>query len=392
MKTKSLSSENGVTLTTLTITIIILVILAGIVITGYDDAGLINEAEETANTYYNEKKEEADAVDTMSENLDKSIVKLSQNEVDLIRNKIKTGNIYNINYEPQQVENTVTMDSQYSGVNETQNYNQQSIGALGSDKLTWYVLSADVNKVNLISSITNQSITFQDAGGYDNCLYYLNKIAKDLFANEELGVTSGNIHAFRLTDLKVATEQINGSEYNWKEDMIKEASLDAYNEGSVGMKSLAPEYKKYPQLYNLPTINAILNNSMYDEESNEDSTPISGDLINSTSSTASTLKARYTHFSTSNELTTKELLGNFGNSSIINELISTDCWLASRSITADSTKADYNIRGIFSNHIGSATLCSSNGSVNSHTNPLRIVVSIPASHISVSNDGTISLK
>lgn len=392
MKYKFQLSECGITLTSLVITIIILMILAGVIIYTFDDSDILNDTKETVNILYNEKKEQSDEIDKMSEDFDKSIVKLSQTEVDLIRNKIKTGNLYSVNYEPQEVSTTVTIAGQYNGELETQTYSQTEIGAKGNNKVNWYVLSADVNQVKLVSSVSDRAVAFRDAGGYDNCLYYLNKLAQDLFLNESLGVTSNRVYALKLTDIKAATEQVNGSEYDWEEDFLKNASVEAYNEGLIGMKIFTPENKRYPQLYGVSATNLYLKNKMYDEDIVKDNNLINGDLINTTSPIATSIKANYTHFSTTSEVNTKELLGSFGNSEIVNELLSTNSWIASRCIAVDSIKADYSLRRINSNYIGSASLCDSRGGVNTLSNSFRVVVSLPASHVTVSNDGTVSIK
>ena len=266
---------------------------------------------------------------------------------------------------------------------------------LGTQSLKWYVLSADENGVNLVSQPTSTTVQFKDAGGYDNCLYYLNEISTNLFKNEaEFGVDSSRVHALNLSDIKKAAEKMNSS-YNWDTQMIQASDANAYNNGSVGTKTYTPSKKKYPQIYGTSTGAVNTNNPMYDENPGTASDLISGDLIGSTSKTASTLTVNYTYLYSSDNATTKTRLGDFGSSGIGGELFNssgTNYWLASRCVYAYSYVANFELRYVVSGSLYYDYLCGSDGGTGNPRHACRVVVSIPGSRVNVSADGTVTLK
>lgn len=71
-KRKLLKKENGITLTVLAITVVVLMLLAGITMLTFEDTNVIEQTEETVNTYYNDKQTIANEVDKMTLNLDKT--------------------------------------------------------------------------------------------------------------------------------------------------------------------------------------------------------------------------------------------------------------------------------------------------------------------------------
>ena len=287
---------------------------------------------------------------------------------------------------------SVTIPGNNNGGAANQTFTQSS---LGTQSLKWYVLNADSNGVNLVSQPTSESIQFKDAGGYDNCLYYLKLISTNLFTNEaEYGVGASRVHALNLTDIKKAAEAINGSSYSWDTSVIAK-SADAYNNGSIGKKQYTPTNKIYPQIYGTSTGTVNINNPMYDEEVASSYSPKSGDLVGSTSKKASKLTVYHTFFGTKNCDNTKSILGNFGNSGIGGELFNasgTNYWLASRCILGGLSSVNYELRRVYSGYIGSSTLCYSMNRAESPSHAYRVVVSIPGSKVNVYSNGKITLK
>ena len=410
MKHRRNYKEAGITLVALVVTIIVLLILAGVTISlALGDNGIIGKAQEASNMYANASKDERTALNELSDEVSRLSKRgddgegegsagLSEAQITAIENKIKeAATPIEVNYLPAANASTsVVIPSDKNGGATEQTFTQAN---LGTQSLKWYVLSADENGVNLVSqptrSTVSSAIEFQDAGGYDNCLYYLNEISTKLFANESLGVDSSKIHALNLSDIKKAAEKMNGNSYNWDTQMVQASSADAYNNGSVGTKTITPDNKKYPQIYGTSTGVVNTNNPMYDEEVPNGYSPISGDLINSTSKTASTLTVNYTYFGTEDNATTKARLGDFGSSGIGGELFNssgTAYWLASRCVYAYSYAVSFALCRVNSGCLGRNYLCYSDGSVGNPSYPCRVVVSIPGSRVNVSADGTVTLK
>ncbi len=407
-KRKESLKETGITLVALVVTIIVLLILAGVTLTlALSNNGVMDRAQYASNTWANATKDEETMMGELGQQIDDlsnvnsggGSTGLSETQITAIENKIKeAATPIEVNYLPAaNASASVVIPSDKNGGATEQTFTQAN---LGTQSLKWYVLSADENGVNLVSQPTSndKKIQFKDAGGYDNCLYYLNEISTNLFKNEaEFGVDSSRVHALNLSDIKKAAEKMNGNSYNWDTQMIQASDSYTYNNGSVGTKTYTPSNKKYPQIYGTSTGAVNTNNPMYDENPGTASDLISGDLINSTSKTASTLIVNYTYLGTVNNANTKTRLGDFGNSVIGGELFNesgTNYWLASRYVYAYSTTyAYFGLRAVGSGCLGYYdSLCGSDGGTSYSSYACRVVVSIPGSRINVSADGTVTLK
>ena len=87
----------------------------------------------------------------------------------------------------------------------------------------------------------------------------------------------------------------------------------------------------------------------------------------------------------------------FGDSAIGNEVFNSSssikCFLASRCVLGDANNTNFSLQTVkpgFLSDVG--YFCYSGGGYGRSTYPFRIVVSVPASHINVADDGTVSLK
>ena len=191
--------EKGITLIALVVTIIILLILAGVTVSlVVGQNGLLQRAQLASNTMANATANEITQMgqyDRDIESLTSGFIdnggsqqggegsgsgsgtgeNISSEQVAAITNKIKTTtteNLQPVDYTPATTNDSVTIPGANNGELADQTFSQTSIGATGEGKVSWYVLSADENGVNLVSSPTKQNVQFKDADGYDNCLYY----------------------------------------------------------------------------------------------------------------------------------------------------------------------------------------------------------------------------
>lgn len=294
-----------------------------------------------------------------------------------------------ISYTPTETETSVIIPSTNNGGASQQTITQTSIGALNR---IWYVLSADENGINLVSQPISNTVIFKDAGGYDNCLYYLNEIATKLFTNESVGITASRVHALRLSDIKYVAEEMNGNNWIFDTEVLETAN----KHGTFGTEIQVNSYRKYPQIYGTSITDTIQpNNAIYDETTQESGIPISGDLIKSTSSTANTLKLNDTSSSYDKSVTFKTNLGTFGTTEIAQELFNssgTSYWIATRSISATESTAMYGLRRVYNGYLMTSTLASSANEANPPSASCRIVVSVPWTLVSVTTDGTVTLN
>lgn len=391
--------QAGITLVALVVTVIVLLILAGVTISlALGGNGILDRTQYASNMYANATKNEIALFENIEQISDKLTGTLTESQIMAIN---QNTNLQEINYKPAEINEIITIPGENNGGIADQEFSQAN---LGTQSLKWYVLSADENGVNLVSEPTSKAIQFCDAGGYDNCLYYLKQIVKKLFINEnKFGITPDRVHALNLSDIKKATEGKNGQNYNWDETFIKNASYygsgtNTYNEGKIGKKTYTTVNLKYPKIYGTSEEDILIDNSMYDEDVPEDYKPIKDDLAGSTSPTASKQTVNYTYLSYHNARDAMiNNLGIFGSSDIGKELFKENgknYYLASRSIYSDSS----NRTNFFLNNVSSGclsnyhALCLGQGGNNRITCYLRCVVSISGARINISNDGTVTLK
>lgn len=305
--------------------------------------------------------------------------------------------LQSVNYIPASVNTTVTIPGANNGGLPDQVFSQNdgSNGkkSLGISGLTWYVLSADENGVNLVSSPTSSTVRFLDADGYDNCLYYLNEIATKLFANPAIGVTADRVHSLRLSDIKIAAENVNGSGYSFDTTFLETATQPS-SFYTLAKSQTYTSNPKYPSIYTAIEGVVKANNQMYDEEIGGNGIPSSNDRVNSSTS-ASSLIVNSTACYYRNNATCKENLGNFGQSGIGENLFNssgTNYWLASRCVRADTSYAGFSLRFVGSGCLYNNALASSDGGAYLHDQAIRVVVSVPGSRVNIGNDGTVTLK
>lgn len=407
MKNKRNKREKGITLVSLVVTIIVLLILVGISLRAIsDENGLIKRAQDASIAHSTSMQEEQDKINDWREKLKnaRNSGKTSESIVDEI---LTSGDAVELNYIPKESNKSVVIPSICNGNASEQTFTQND---LGIKELKWYILSKDENGVNLLSESTKCRIGFVDSGGYDNCLYYLKQIATTLVANEDMGVTEDRVHAFCLSDIKNAAEYMNTltnckviegdveRNWDWNLEVIRKNS-STYNNGDVGLKIFTPYQKKYPRIYGTSTGTVTTNNPLYDESVPENFTPIQGDLIATTSKTASTLRVNYTFINTGFYSYTKEMMGNFGKSEVFGKILTQNSQayaLASRSIQSYSDIAYYSLRQVdqpYNNRIVDNPLISSDGNIyGGNYLPYKFVVSVPYERIKIVDGNTLIIE
>ena len=225
----------------------------------------------------------------------------------------------------------------------------------------------------------------------------MNEIATKLFINPDAGITADRVHALNLTDIKNAAEAMNGSSYNWDESFIGGATTK--NETFGELVTTNSKYKKYPKIYGTSTGEVTINDETFSEKIVGDGIPVTNDA----GTTASTLKLYDSFYDYYDEKSTMQTnLGTFGTSNIAKELFYESdaypgsyqfCWLASRVTYAyPGDRIYYNIRCIFDGYLYEQNLAFSDGTSNEAHFPMRAVVSLPWSSVSVANDGTVTLN
>ena len=221
---KELKKEYGITLVALVITIILLLILAGISIQTLAKTNLFNQAKQAKNATENAQKEENKI---LSEYIDKTNEYLPET----LAYKVNSGEVpigSYIKYEPDEVSeetinNLITELGTYSGSNE----NTKS--TLAQEKLSWRVLDVKDGQVRLISEVpTTSPITLFGYNGYNNAVKLLDDTCSTLYNNSKL--------ANKAQNLKIEDVQ----------DKMKEKDNTKIN-SNYGQR-FTPDNKYYPSL------------------------------------------------------------------------------------------------------------------------------------------------
>ena len=411
--------KDGITLISLTITIIVLTILSTVLLLSFGDEDVIESTQESIEKYKTDREDTAEKVDTMVSELDNA-GRINTTQIESVKKVIKDGPLSELEvaYTPSTIEDgngnpaEVVVRGSYNGGISNQSFNQTNIGAIGNNKVKWYVLSIDDKGVNLVSEPTKASVSFKDSAGYDNCLYYLNEISTKLFTNvDTYGVNESRVHALRFSDIKYAAEQVNeGSlvsgtsrKWTWDYEFIKNAPTESsgsktYNSGNVGKNLITTSAKYFPKLYRPDSSNDLtINNSLYDEIPNKLVADDGGIMRNESGNPANSLSAYYTYVGYyNNRASMITRLGNFGSSALAGELFNasgTSYYLASRCLRVNDSYTYYHLRAIReSGELDTATFCLSNGTVYEQNRAFRVVVSIPQEHINISSTGKVTLK
>ena len=191
----------GITLVALVITIVILLILAGISISALTNTGLFKKAKEakekTREAEENQTKTLSEYETALDQYGDNTLVSKFNN------GKIKVGDY--ISYEPDVVtgidEKYKTLISNlktYSGATE----NTES--TLVQDELKWRVLDVKDRQVRLISATpTKSTIALNGYNGYNNAVKLLDDVCSTLYNNSKLASTVQNLKIEDLQDKMV---------------------------------------------------------------------------------------------------------------------------------------------------------------------------------------------
>ena len=308
-------------------------------------------------------------VDKIKDEYKKSVDNIDQiyNEtlIENLSNILQLGDYVNYTYD----EKTEGYDllAKYSGYTTDQTVNQKS-------EMKWRILNIhEDGTVDLIGDISSsdQTIYFQGALGYNNGVYVLNDICKELYSNNDLGIAARSVN---LDDI----------ENQMSEEGITARDAYIYEGTQYGStKAYTGSYANYPNLY------AKEKGSGIDTETVKTSgIELSDDGYTSTttetSSKANSLTVTQTYYNFSN--TPSNYFKDYNeNSSTVRDILfntETTYWLASRYVTCDSTNANFGLRNVSgANLYGRALFYSGTATGANPANRLRPVVSLNLSQI-----------
>ena len=390
--------QRGITLIALVITIIVLLILAGVTIatlTGKN--GILTRASEAS-----EKTEEAGAKEQVQLAVTGSIGTDGKLENGTLKDNLNK--IENISGVPEEITDesyplVVTVDGKYSYVinkdgtvgdaikregievgdyvNYTYDEKADGYNLLTTQSghtsnqtvsqttgLKWRILNIHVDgTVDLISeAVPSQNVSFGGALGYNNGVYLLNDICKNLYSNSKLGITARSIEL----------EDIEGQ---MNEEGIAARNAYVSTGGNVkygSTKTYTGSYSNYPNLYARENGSGINT-----EETKKNGIGVSDNGYTNptteTSTTANSLTVTQSYYYFSN--TPRSY---FDNSEVYDMLLNTGTyyWLSSRYVNCDTPDAGFGLCNIGDSGIGGYYTYASNNKVNSNLARVRPIVSL----------------
>ena len=167
--------EKGITLIALVVTIIILLILAGVTLNiALSDNGLFSKTKEATEKYKQEQSDEEDIISQIA----------TQMYSDEYVGAEVTG------YTPTG-DSSCTIDSNASGYNNTQTFNRD-------ESMAWKVWDFDGTTLRIIGNPTSEALHLVGAKGYNNGVWAMDYICKELYSNTDLNI---NATVFKRSDI-----------------------------------------------------------------------------------------------------------------------------------------------------------------------------------------------
>ena len=359
MKSTLKKTEKGITLVALVVTIVVLLILAGVSINlVLGNNGIIAKAKEAETKSAEASQNDLKGMNALAEEMNNALGE--KPKVDL--SKYKIGDSVNYTYDP--ASSSYTLESKYSGYSSNQTIAQTT-------GLTWKVLNVDKENdtVDIISTNpTSSTVIFANILGYNNGPYLMNEICKAQYSNKTLGVEARSINLLDMEKHLTPTGITNRNAYKYNSNTAKYGTTKTY-----------PSNTKYPSLYANqkgagPNVSSITPSDITKgNDPYEESKPIATTepTTDNTSGTGNPLTVTQTYYNISIDNT------NYGTASTV-LANGTPFWVAARYVFTGSSRAGFGLRDANTNTDG-CFMFDSDGYAGGYLFALRPVVSLPSS-------------
>ena len=379
MKKKKLKKGNeGITLVALVVTIVVLLILAGIslnLVLGQN--GIISRAQDARNQTAEGKTNTEKAINALTDEMEAYV---KGNEGGSGNNGGNNGGTpadlskYNIGDEVAYTYDVVS--GGYSLTAAQSGYTSDQTVAQSSTTLKWKIINKDesTGTIDIVSAEpTSNSVYFQGALGYNNGVYLINDICEKLYSNAAKGIKARSIN---LEDMEKHLTDVGFTARN------------AYSESNVkyGTPKTYTGNKQYPKLYASQIGAGITSTSVtkpdivktidpYKESSKGYTTP-TAETSDTAGDSGLTVTQTY-YYIPINE-------ANYGAAAAI-LANSNYYWVASRYVLTDSSRANFGLRGAGPYMCGSSMFYS-DGYTNNDSYHLRPLVSLSSSVLTGEKD------
>ena len=367
MKSTLKKTEKGITLVALVVTIVVLLILAGVSINlVLGNNGIIAKAKEAETKSAEASQNDLKGMNALAEEMNNALGE--KPKVDL--SKYKIGDSVNYTYDP--ASSSYTLESKYSGYSSNQTIAQTT-------GLTWKVLNVDKENdtVDIISTNpTSSTVYFKGILGYNNGPYLMNEICKAQYSNKTLGVNARSINLLDMEKHLTADGITARNAYQYDSSTAKYGTTKTY-----------PSNTKYPSLYanqkgagpNITEAEASKKITQPDTTKGNDPYEESKPIVPK----GTTEPTNDSTYGTGNPLTVTQTYyyrpindTNYGTASSI-LANSTKFWVAARDVHTRSDYATFGLRIADTNAYG-CNMFYSNGDTGGSTCALRPVVSLPS--------------
>ena len=232
--------EQGITLIALVVTIIILLILAGVTLNiALSDNGLFSKAKKAAEDYKEAQSEEEDSIRQIATQMYSEYVGATVTGYELDNNK------------------TVTITSEQSGVNsedekdwysQTIEKNDDGTQTFETEEMTWKIWDFDGNILRIIGNPTKAVLALKGVAGYNNGTWAIDHICEELYGNGKSGVSATNL---KRTDIQnVSTYDYTN--YKHKPDSNRDdTSVGDSSSIYFGSKKTYENNNKYPEMWEI---------------------------------------------------------------------------------------------------------------------------------------------
>ena len=367
MKSTLKKTEKGITLVALVVTIVVLLILAGVSINlVLGNNGIIAKAKEAETKSAEASQNDLKGMNALAEEMNNALGE--KPKVDL--SKYKIGDSVNYTYDP--ASSSYTLESKYSGYSSNQTIAQTT-------GLTWKVLNVDKENdtVDIISTNpTSSTVIFANILGYNNGPYLMNEICKAQYSNKTLGVNARSINLLDMEKHLTADGITARNAYQYDSSTAKYGTTKTY-----------PSNTKYPSLYanqkgagpNITEAEASKKITQPDTTKGNDPYEESKPIVPK----GTTEPTNDSTYGTGNPLTVTQTYyyrpindTNYGTASSI-LANSTKFWVAARYVYTNSGNADFGLRYADTSTSG-YYMFGSGGDTYGYDCALRPVVSLPS--------------
>ena len=359
MKSTLKKTEKGITLVALVVTIVVLLILAGVSINlVLGNNGIIAKAKEAETKSAEASQNDLKGMNALAEEMNNALGE--KPKVDL--SKYKIGDSVNYTYDP--ASSSYTLESKYSGYSSNQTIAQTT-------GLTWKVLNVDKENdtVDIISTNpTSSTVTFANILGYNNGPYLMNEICKAQYSNKTLGVNARSINLLDMEKHLTADGITARNAYQYDSSTAKYGTTKTYPSNTKYPSLYANQKGAGPNVSSISKLDITKGNDPYEEskpiattEPTTDNTPGTGDPLTVTQT------FYYIPINDTNYGTASTVLAN-----------STYFWVAARFVYTVSSLAGFGLRYAYADTYG-YDMFYSDGDADGTDYALRPVVSLPSS-------------